>query len=223
MKTAVLSRSEENYLKAVYSLTPAKQGVGVSTSDIAARLDTKSSSVTDMVQKLAEKDLLNYKKYQGVMLTESGRNAAVQVIRKHRLWETFLNEKLGFGWDEVHEIAEQLEHIQSEQLIERLDRFLGHPRFDPHGDPIPDPHGRIQPRKSQPISEMKPGEKGVITGVRDSSASFLQYLDKQRLVLGTQVQIDDVFDYDQSVKLKTDAGELTISFEVSKNIKVQLQ
>jgi len=223
MKTAILSRSEENYLKAVYSLTPAKQGVGVSTSDIAARLETKSSSVTDMVQKLAEKDLLNYKKYQGVMLTESGRNAAVQVIRKHRLWETFLNEKLGFGWDEVHEIAEQLEHIQSEQLIERLDRFLGHPRFDPHGDPIPDPHGRIQPRKSQPISEMKPGEKGVITGVRDSSASFLQYLDKQRLVLGTQVLVDDVFDYDQSVKLKTDAGELTISFEVSKNIKVQLQ
>lgn len=223
MKAAVLSRSEENYLKAVYSLTPAKQGAGVSTSDIAARLETKSSSVTDMVQKLADKDLLNYKKYQGVILTNSGRNAAIQVIRKHRLWETFLNEKLGFGWDEVHEIAEQLEHIQSEQLIERLDRFLGHPRFDPHGDPIPDPEGRIQARKSQPISEMKPGAHGVITGVRDSSASFLCYLDKQNLVLGTHIQVEEIFDYDQSVLLKTANRELTISFDVSKNIKVQVQ
>lgn len=218
----MLTHSEENYLKAVYALTPAS-GEGVSTSDIAARLSTKASSVTDMVQKLAEKELLKYRKYQGVQLTGEGRNAAVQVVRKHRLWEVFLKDKLGFGWDEVHEIAEQLEHIRSEELIERLDRFLGHPKFDPHGDPIPDPSGKIQTRSSQPISELEIGDLGVITGVRDSSASFLQYLDKQRLVLGTEVKVIEFFDYDQSVKVQAGDKEITISYEVSKNIKIQLQ
>lgn len=218
----MLTHSEENYLKAVYALTPASGG-GVSTSDIATRLSTKASSVTDMVQKLADKELLKYRKYQGVQLTTEGRSAAVQVVRKHRLWEVFLKEKLGFGWDEVHEIAEQLEHIRSEELIERLDRFLGHPKFDPHGDPIPDPSGKIQTRSSQPISDLEIGDLGVITGVRDSSASFLQYLDKQRLVLGTEVKVIEFFDYDQSVKVEAAGKEITISYEVSKNIKVQLQ
>ena len=221
--TNQLSHSEENYLKAVYALTPADNPDGISTSDIAERLNTKASSVTDMVQKLAEKELLNYKKYQGVQLTDTGKRAAVEVVRKHRLWETFLKEKLGFGWDEVHEIAEQLEHIQSEELIERLDRFLGFPKYDPHGDPIPDPSGKIQTGSSQPISELKVGERGVITGVRDSSASFLQYLDKQRLILGTEVIVIEFFEYDQSVKIKAGGKEITISYEVSKNIKVQLQ
>lgn len=218
----MLTHSEENYLKAVYALTPLNEE-GVSTSDIAARLSTKASSVTDMVQKLADKELLKYRKYQGVQLTAEGRSAAIQVVRKHRLWEVFLKEKLGFGWDEVHEIAEQLEHIRSEELIERLDRFLGHPKFDPHGDPIPDPSGKIQTRSSQPISDLEVGELGAITGVRDSSASFLQYLDKQRLVLGTEVKVIEFFDYDQSVKVEAGGKEITISYEVSKNIKVQLQ
>lgn len=223
MKVLELSRSEENYLKAIYALTPLDGSAGVSTSDIAERMNTKASSVTDMVQKLAEKKLLAYKKYQGVKLTSAGRNSAVQIVRKHRLWEVFLKEKLGFGWDEVHEIAEQLEHIKSEELIQRLDRFLGHPRFDPHGDPIPDPEGKISYRKSQPISELSPNDQGVITGVRDSSASFLRYLDKQNLVLGTHIQVEEIFDYDQSVLIKTTDRELTISFDVSKNIKVQVQ
>lgn len=218
----MLTHSEENYLKAVYALTPAN-GSGVSTSDIAARLNTKASSVTDMVQKLAEKDLLNYKKYQGVQLTNNGRKEAIQVVRKHRLWEVFLKEKLGFGWDEVHEIAEQLEHIRSEELVARLDRFLGHPKFDPHGDPIPDPSGKIHTRSSRPINELESGESGVITGVRDSSASFLQYLDKQHLVLGTEVQVKEIFDYDHSVKVTANGKEITISAEVSQNIKVQIQ
>lgn len=217
-----LTHSEENYLKAIYALTPVDGG-GVTTSDIAARLATKASSVTDMVQKLADKRLLDYKKYQGVALTPSGKSIAVQVIRKHRLWEVFLSEKLGFGWDEVHDMAEQLEHIRSEELTARLDRFLGHPKFDPHGDPIPDPSGKIQTRKSQPISQMKPGECGVITGVRDSSTSFLQYLDKQRLVLGTQVEVVEFFEYDQSVQLRVDGSAITVSFEASQNIKVQIQ
>lgn len=221
--TNQLSHSEENYLKAVYALTPAGKPDGISTSDIAERLKTKASSVTDMVQKLAEKDLLNYKKYQGVQLTDTGKRAAVEVVRKHRLWETFLKEKLGFGWDEVHEIAEQLEHIQSEELVERLDRFLGHPKFDPHGDPIPDPSGRVQTRKSFPISELSVGQRGVITGVRDSSSAFLQYLDRQQLVLGTEVRVEEVFEYDQSVRVLANKKELTLSSEVSKNIKLQIQ
>lgn len=218
----MLTHSEENYLKAIYGLTPASDQ-SVSTSDIATRLNTKASSVTDMVQKLAEKDLLDYKKYQGVQLTTIGRKAAIQVVRKHRLWEVFLKEKLSFGWDEVHEIAEQLEHIHSEELIERLDRFLGHPKFDPHGDPIPDPSGKIQSRSSRPISELSAGDNGVITGVRDSSASFLQYLDKQQLVLGTEVHVQEIFDYDHSVKVTANGKEMTISSEVSQNIKVQIQ
>ncbi len=218
----MLTHSEENYLKTVYALAP-RDGQSVSTSEIATRLRTKASSVTDMVQKLAEKDYLNYKKYQGVKLTPAGKSAAVQVVRKHRLWEVFLKEKLGFGWDEVHEIAEQLEHIKSKELIERLDRFLGHPKYDPHGDPIPDPDGKIQSRSSKPINQLEPGDRGPITGVRDSSSSFLQYLDKQQLVLGTVIQVEEIFEYDQSVKIKANEKELIISAEVSKNIKVQCQ
>lgn len=218
-----LSHSEENYLKAVYALTPAQGAEGISTSDIAERLKTKASSVTDMVQKLADKELLNYKKYQGVQLTNSGKKAAIEVVRKHRLWETFLKEKLGFGWDEVHEIAEQLEHIQSEELVERLDNFLGFPKYDPHGDPIPDPMGRVQKRHSFPISELTAGQRGVITGVRDSSSAFLQYLDKQQLVLGTEVLIEEVFDYDHSVRIHANNKEMTLSHEVSKNIKLQVK
>ncbi len=217
-----LTRSEENYLKAVYSLS-GNTDKGVSTSDLATRLETKASSVTDMVQKLAEKNLLHYRKYQGAKLTPGGKAAAIQIVRKHRLWEVFLHEKLGFAWDEVHDIAEQLEHIKSEELILRLERFLGHPKYDPHGDPIPDPDGRIQARRSMPVSEMKPGMEGVITGVRDSSSSFLQYLDKQQLVLGTRISVVEVFDYDQSVQIETADNRITLSFDVSKNIKVQVE
>ncbi len=218
----MLTHSEENYLKSIYALTPASDQ-SVSTSEIASRLQTKASSVTDMIQKLAEKDFLDYKKYQGVQLTSNGRKAAIQVVRKHRLWEVFLKEKLNFGWDEVHEIAEQLEHIHSEELVERLDRFLGHPKFDPHGDPIPDPSGKIHNRSSRLVSELTVGQRGVITGVRDSSASFLQYLDKQRLILGTEVFVEEIFEYDHSVKVTANGKEMTISAEVSQNIKVQIQ
>lgn len=221
MKNAPLTKSEENYLKSVYALTTSSSS-GVSTSDLSARLNTKASSVTDMVQKLAEKKLLNYKKYQGVKLTEKGLEAAVQVVRRHRLWEVFLKDKLGFGWDEVHEIAEQLEHIRSDELVHRLDRFLGHPSFDPHGDPIPDKHGNLPARRSLPVSDMSAGLEGVITGVRDSSSSFLRYLDRQQLVLGTKIKMIEVFDYDQSRLIEVNKEQRTISFEVSKNIKVQI-
>lgn len=216
----MLSYTEENYLKIVYGLL-VHNPEGASTNEIALGMNTKASSVTDMVQKLADKKLLKYKKYQGVKLTEKGLNMAVQIVRKHRLWEVFLKEKLAFGWDEVHDIAEQLEHIQSEELINRLDKFLGFPKFDPHGDPIPDGKGKMEARKSKQISEMNLDESGIITGVRDSSSSFLKYLDKHNLVLGTPIKVLEVYEFDQSVKITAKDKELTISFEVSKNIKVQ--
>jgi DtxR family transcriptional regulator, Mn-dependent transcriptional regulator len=218
----MLSYTEENYLKIVYGLL-ALNPAGASTNEIAARMNTKASSVTDMMQKLADKKLLKYKKYQGVKLTEEGRLVAVQIIRKHRLWEVFLKEKLGFGWDEVHELAEQLEHIKSEELTNRLDRFLGFPKFDPHGDPIPDKDGHIETKKSKLISELLVNQSGLITGVQDSTSSFLQYLDKHALVLGTPIKVLEIFEFDHSVKIKAGNSEMTISYEVSKNIKVQTQ
>lgn len=216
----MLTHSEENYLKAIYALS-TNNDEGVTTSELSARLQTKASSATDMVQKLAEKGLLRYKKYQGTTLTDTGRAHAVQVVRKHRLWEVFLSDKLGFGWDEVHDIAEQLEHIRSDSLADKLDHFLGYPKYDPHGDPIPDPSGKIHRRKSSSIHELSVGETGAIIGVEDSSVEFLQYLDRQKLVLGTAIEVLEVFDYDHSVKLLADQREITISHAVSKNIRVQ--
>lgn len=216
----MLTHSEENYLKAIYALSTT-DNEGVTTSELSARLQTKASSATDMVQKLAEKGLLLYKKYQGTTLTDTGRAHAVQVVRKHRLWEVFLSDKLGFGWDEVHDIAEQLEHIRSDSLADKLDHFLGYPKYDPHGDPIPDPSGNIQRRKSHSIHELSVGQTGMIIGVEDSSVEFLQYLDRQKLVLGTPIEVIELFEYDHSVKLLADKRDITISQEVSKNIRIQ--
>ncbi len=170
--------SEENYLKTIYHLTTVSDSE-VSTNAIAEKMETKASSVTDMLKKLAEKDLVNYKKYQGVSLTDNGKLEAKMIVRKHRLWEVFLVEKLDFSWDEVHDVAEQLEHIKSEKLINKLDDFLGNPTEDPHGDPIPDVHGRIIKIEKQLLSELSENRSGICVGVKDTSSEFLKYLDKQ--------------------------------------------
>src|SRR6187551_1601443 len=175
--------SEENYLKSIYHLTILTDSE-VSTNAIAEMMETKASSVTDMLKKLAEKELVIYKKYQGVSLTEKGRLSAKMIVRKHRLWEVFLVEKLGFSWDEVHDIAEQLEHIKSEKLINKLDDFLGNPTEDPHGDPIPDVNGKIIKVEKLLLSELKANQTGICVGVKDSSAEFLKYLDKNKIALG---------------------------------------
>ncbi|MDQ5929978.1 MAG: DtxR family transcriptional regulator, Mn-dependent transcriptional regulator, partial [Bacteroidota bacterium] len=161
--------SEENYLKTIYHLTTLSVN-GVSTNAIAEKMETKASSVTDMLKKLAEKDLVDYKKYQGVSLTDNGRLAAKMIVRKHRLWEVFLVEKLHFAWDEVHVIAEELEHIKSEKLINKLDDFLGNPTEDPHGDPIPNAVGQIISIEKQLLSELSTNEKAICVGVKDSSS-----------------------------------------------------
>ena len=213
--------SEENYLKTIYHLTIVFDAE-ISTNAIADKMETKASSVTDMLKKLSEKHLVHYKKYQGVSLTESGTLAAKMIIRKHRLWEVFLVEKLGFSWDEVHDIAEQLEHIKSEQLIDRLDDFLGNPTEDPHGDPIPDATGRIINVDKLLLSELLVLQQGICVGVKDTSSEFLRYLDKQHISLGSRIECISKEVFDASLKIKIEGRELTISNKIASNLFVKL-
>ncbi len=216
------SFTEENYLKAIYHLSD-QNSTEVTTNAIAEVTNTKAASVTDMLKKLADKKLINYIKYQGVTLTEIGTKAAVNIIRKHRLWEVFLVEKLGFKWDEVHDIAEELEHINSTALVDRLDDFLGNPAADPHGDPIPDRTGNFLHKKLLKVSEMKQGQAGTISGVNEHSSVFLKHLEKLRLTLGTKVKVTELIEFDGSIILAVNGiKELTISREVAKNILVIL-
>ena len=216
----MLSLTEENYLKAIFHLERSYPA-GVSTNALAEEMETKASSVTDMVKKLSEKDLVEYRKYQGVKLRKRGRHTAVGVIRKHRLWEVFLVEKLNFSWDEVHEVAEQLEHIKSDKLIEELDRFLEFPTRDPHGDPIPDADGNFKESDRLLLSAFSVGDKGICTGVKDSSAEFLQYLDKNGIALGQQLEVLEKEEFDQSMVISFRGRELPISHRISTNLYIK--
>lgn len=214
------SYTEENYLKAIYKLSEHTDQE-ISTNEIAAMMNTKAASVTDMLRKLSDKNLINYVKYQGVTLTSAGMKVAVSIIRKHRLWEVFLVEKLDFKWDEVHDIAEELEHIGSDELIDRLDTFLGKPRRDPHGDPIPTRDGVFGKNKSLPLSECKVGDEASLSGVNDHSSLFLQYVDKLSMKLGTPITVIDFLEYDSSMVIGIPGQErLQISKEVAKNLLV---
>jgi len=217
----LVTHSEENYLKAIYHL--GKQGnEAVSTNAIAEQMDTKASSVTDMVKKLADKDLANYVKYQGVSLTAKGRLTAASVVRKHRLWEVFLVDKLNFSWDEVHDIAEQLEHIKSEKLINELDTFLDFPTHDPHGDPIPDKNGSMVKNTSINILEIKVGAEGILSHVKDSSDVFLKYLNKNNLALGDKIKVVDIEPFDGSITIASKAKQMVISKSVAENLYLNL-
>ncbi|MGB5262250.1 MAG: metal-dependent transcriptional regulator [Lutimonas sp.] len=211
------SAAEENYLKTIYSLQ-RDFGSKINTNLISSKIQTKASSVTDMLKKLANKNLVIYEKYQGVFLTEKGKKAALKVVRKHRLWEYFLVDKLKYNWDEVHDIAEQLEHIDSETLIEKLEKFLGYPKFDPHGDPIPDKNGHVIERVSTNLLELNIGDIGVLDQVKDTSETFLQYLDRINLALGDKIEIIDKEPFDNSVQIKLRNKELSVSESVAENI-----
>ena len=216
-----LSHTEENYLKAIFKISERK-GKPASTNAIAKAMETSAASVTDMVKRLSEKQLIDYERYKGAKLTEKGTRIATHLIRKHRLWESFLVEHLNFNWDEVHEIAEQLEHIKSPTLVERLDDFLGFPKFDPHGDPIPDAEGNFTFRKQALLSELEEGEQGVIVGVQDHTTAFLQYLDRMDLVLGTRIEVLERFEYDESVRVRIEEErEQLLSKKVSQNLFIQ--
>jgi DtxR family Mn-dependent transcriptional regulator len=216
----MFSLAEENYLKAIYHLEHEFRGE-VSTNAIADRMDTKPSSVTDMVQKLADKKVLLYKKYKGAQLTTNGRKIAANVIRKHRLWEVFLVEKLKFQWDEVHEIAEQLEHIQSEELVKRLDEFLGQPEFDPHGDPIPDSQGNIKSTEKKLLSQCDKDQTGICVGVKESTGEFLQYLDKRKISIGTKIKVVGKEFFDGSMTIAVGKNQFFISQKTAENLYIQ--
>jgi DtxR family Mn-dependent transcriptional regulator len=213
--------AEENYLKSIYHLS--MDAGNVSTNQIAASLNTKASSVTDMLKKLADKALINYTRYQGVSLTPPGEKIAISIIRKHRLWEYFLVEKLNFKWDQVHDMAEEMEHISSEELIDRLDKFMDYPQHDPHGEPIPDSNGRFKTPEFKPISTLTINSSGIISGVRDHTPAFLQYLEKQQLTIGKKIAITEIIAFDHSVVLQIENNkEVHISREVANNLLITL-
>tara|TARA_B100000900_G_scaffold406169_1_gene416821 strand:+ start:4849 stop:5502 length:654 start_codon:yes stop_codon:yes gene_type:complete len=212
--------AEENYLKAIFKLS-GKQKAAVSTNTIAEELVTKASSVTDMIKKLTDKNLVNYQKYKGTSLTKKGHEIAVQIVRKHRLWEVFLVKKLNFQWCEVHDVAEQLEHIKSPKLVEHLDAFLGFPQYDPHGDPIPSKNGEFPKSFSMPLIDLVIGNKGLVVGVSLENPAFLQYLDKLEIHLGSTIRVIEKVQFDQSLEIKINGKATHISSEVAKNILIK--
>lgn len=217
----MLSTAEENYLKAVFKLSVDNEE-SVNTNAIATEMKTAPASVTDMLKKLSDKDLVKYQRYKGVHLTEKGFRHALQLIRKHRLWETFLVDKLEFSWDEVHEVAEQLEHIYSEKLVDRLDKFLEYPTVDPHGDPIPQKNGTIPIRTQFPLSQIPVNEGCIIIGVSEDSSIFLQHLNKLNLSLGTRLKIVEQMPFDGSIQVRLDNGtEILLTAKVHQYIMVK--
>ncbi|GAB4245177.1 MAG: metal-dependent transcriptional regulator [Saprospiraceae bacterium] len=216
-----LSQSEENYLKAIFKLS-YHGSEAASTNAIASEMSTSAASVSDMLKRLSGKGLIKYEKHRGATLSAKGLPYALQLVRKHRLWEVFLVKTLGFKWDEVHDIAEQLEHIKSPELVSRLDNFLGHPRFDPHGDPIPDAAGKIVEREEFPLHELAVGSKGIIVAVANHTSSFLQYLDQHELLVGTAIEVLERFEFDNSVRIKTDhRPSVVLSEKVAVNLLIQ--
>ena len=211
--------AEENYLKAILSLS-IQSGELVSTNEIASEINTSAASVSDMLKKLQEKDLIIYTKYKGVSLNKKGERIAVNILRKHRLWETFLVRKLDFNWDEVHDVAEQLEHIKSERLMDKLDSFLNFPKFDPHGEVIPTKDGEIPKTDRIPLSEIEENSKGTVLGVTLDDSSFLQYLNKLEIQIGTEIEIFERIDFDKSVNISINNKKQNISNQVAKHLLI---
>tara|TARA_B100001121_G_scaffold287410_1_gene284697 strand:+ start:409 stop:1074 length:666 start_codon:yes stop_codon:yes gene_type:complete len=213
------SQSEEDYLKAVYHLQ--KENKSVSTNAIASYLEMKPSSVSDMLKKLADKKLIYYKKYKGSSLTKKGKLIALSIIRKHRLWETFLVDKLGFGWGHVHNIAEQLEHIDSEELIDKLDAFLQFPKYDPHGDPIPGKDGMVEALNQKLLIELQKSDKGIITGVKKGTPSLLNYLDKEKIKLGDSIKVLEIREFDGSFLILINGNKIMLSEKICQNLLLE--
>lgn len=215
----MLSLTEENYLKAIYHLS-AGGSKAVLTNEIADAMKTKAASVTDMIKKLSSKRFILYERYYGVKVTRQGKSEALMLIRKHRLWETFLVQKLNFNWDEVHEIAEQLEHIQSPLLIQRLDEFLGFPMADPHGEPIPDKDGKVTISSQRSLHDSAQGYQGVIMAVKGADSGLLKYLNKIGAIPGKRICLLSKEEYDDSVEIEIEGRRISISRTVAENILV---
>ncbi|HVX48573.1 MAG TPA: metal-dependent transcriptional regulator [Chitinophagaceae bacterium] len=217
----MLSYTEENYLKSLFHLTSSdvsKPGAG--TNELASYLDVKPATVNDMLKKLREKKLINYEKYGKISLTAEGRKIAVEILRKHRLWETFLYRKLEFTWDEVHEVAEQLEHIQSAKLVEKLDKYLGYPEYDPHGDAIPNAKGEMKIQSRKTLAQVQPGTACKMVAVKDNTAPFLQYVVKVGLGISSEIKVIDRQEYDAMMEIEVDGKKSVVSNKFAENIYV---
>ncbi len=214
----LLSYTEENYLKAIYTLNDLGQ---VTTNAIASKLNTSAASVSDMLKKLKRKELIDYEKYQSINLSHEGEMIAIAIIRKHRLWEYFLVVKLGFGWDEVHDIAEQLEHIKSTKLTDRLADFLGQPKYDPHGDPIPNKEGIFPKKLTTTLEELSPADRAEIIGVSDHSHLFSEHLKQLGLDINTKIEIQQKNEFDRSMVLLNNKKPITISQKVAEGLLVK--
>lgn len=216
----MFSVSEENYIKGIYHLQQHNRNV--TTNELAESMKTKPASVTDMLKKLKAKSLLDYERYYGVKLTPEGRKLALSVIRRHRLWEVFLVSHLKFGWDEVHEIAEQLEHVQSHKLTDKLDEFMGFPRFDPHGDPIPDQKGRMETQQQVNLLLFPLNKPAEICAVTDQSNELLEMLRLKKLQIGVRLEVRQRFRFDNSIELSMEGQPLfSISEQLARHLFVK--
>jgi DtxR family Mn-dependent transcriptional regulator len=213
--------SEENYIKTIFHLQ-IDEGV-VTTNAVAEKLQTKPASVTDMMKKLNAKKLLHYKPYYGFSLSPEGKKIALSIIRRHRLWEFFLSEKLKFGWNEIHQMAEDLEHISNKKLIDRLDEYLGFPQFDPHGDPIPDNKGKIKSISKKSLIKLEPNQSGEVCQVTNQTNEMLELLHHKNIGIGTKLEVKRYFEFDHSLEIKIKGAILTISEQLAKNIYVMYE
>jgi len=213
----MITLAEENYLKAILSISLSKKG-RVSTNAIADEINTSAASVSDMLKKLQEKKLIKYQKYKGLELSKKGYDLAISIIRKHRLWETFLVNKLAFNWSEVHDIAEQLEHIKSTELINKLDAYLNYPKFDPHGEPIPTQTGKIPTSNTTILNKLKIGSQGTVMGVTLDEKPFLDYLTQLNISIGTKIKLLEKIRFDQSLNIRIENQ----TFHISKNVAEHL-
>jgi DtxR family Mn-dependent transcriptional regulator len=214
------STSEENYIKAIFHLQHVDGTV--TTNELAAELNTRPASVTDMMKKLKTKKLVHYEAYHGFRLSPDGRKLALLIVRRHRLWEFFLAEKLKFSWEEVHAVAEDLEHVGSKKLIDKLDEFLGFPRFDPHGDPIPDSNGRLETSKQVSLPDLPLNKQAVVCHVSDQSNEMLELLGHKKIAIGTKLEVKRRFNFDNSLEIKIrQQSPINISEQLSRNIYVK--
>ncbi len=211
------SQTEENYLKALYNL--ANENDEVNASDLSQNLGVSMPTVNSMVKRLADRDYLLYQKYRPLKLTREGKMAAAGIIRKHRLTEMFLVEKMGFGWEEVHDIAEQIEHIQSERYFDRMDELLGFPRFDPHGSPIPDENGEVISQDLIALSDCRVGDKLELKALNQSSEELLKYLNDKELAIGTRLEVIAREEFDESMEIRYAGDKQTVlSIKVCKRL-----
>ena len=216
------SASKENYLKAIFHLQ--QEQASVSTNALAQALQTKAASVTDMLKKLKAQKLLHYEKYKGVKLTVEGRKVAILIIRKHRLWEYFLVHNLGFGWEEVHEIAEELEHVSSKKLTDRLEEFLGFPQTDPHGDPIPDLQGRMPVNNQVILADLPVNAICTVSNIGDQTAEIMELLNHKNIRIGTKLEVKKKFSFDNSLEVKLrNQSAFTISEHLARNLFVKYE